>query len=262
MRASGTMCEFIVSTGFYLIDTAIALVRTGFRVALAPLAFLRQRSSKARFVDFKDRLWVTDLPLSRQLVRRIQGVKWGFDNGTTPWMHWRGVHNIKDPFEVTLYPLLLWELRPKTIIEIGSFRGGSALWMADQLQAMGIDCHIYSFDHMPEKVEAKHPKVTFDYVDSTNLASFKDDLFKTLPHPWLVIEDAHVNVAGVLTHLDQFIRTGDYLIVEDVTRWRNNYLAFKEFMKRQGQVYKVDTKYTDMFGYNSTLNSNAYLKKF
>lgn len=46
---------------------------------------------------------------------------------------YRGLPLIKTPFDFALYHLLLWNLKPKTIIEIGSFAGGSALWMGDIL---------------------------------------------------------------------------------------------------------------------------------
>ncbi|HTL13345.1 MAG TPA: CmcI family methyltransferase, partial [Bdellovibrionota bacterium] len=170
-------------------------------------------------------------------------------------------HNIKDPFEITLYPLLLWELKPKTVIEIGSFRGGSALWMADQLQAMGIDSQVYSFDYKPELVQAQHELVTFSYADCNDPQTLDAEKLLALPRPWLVIEDAHVNVEKVLGFLDRLLKPGDYLVVEDVTWWRGKYRQFKRFMEGPGRAYSVDTKYTDMFGYNATFNSNAYLRK-
>ena len=40
--------------------------------------------------------------------------------------------------QVSLYPMLLFELKPKTIIEIGAFNGGSAIWLADNLELFGI----------------------------------------------------------------------------------------------------------------------------
>ena len=37
-----------------------------------------------------------------------------------------------------------------------------------------------------------------------------------LAHPWLVIEDAHVNTAQVVRRLFRYMTAGDYLIVEDI----------------------------------------------
>ena len=40
-------------------------------------------------------------------------------------------------------------------------------------------------------------------------------LTQNLPHPWVVIDDAHINVVGVWEHLHRFTRPGDYYIMED-----------------------------------------------
>jgi len=45
---------------------------------------------------------------------------------------YKGIKTLKCPFDLTLYTLLLWNAKPRTIFEIGSFNGGSALWLADQ----------------------------------------------------------------------------------------------------------------------------------
>lgn len=37
---------------------------------------------------------------------------------------WRGVVCSKNPFDLALYPILLWKEKPATIIEIGSKEGG------------------------------------------------------------------------------------------------------------------------------------------
>ena len=61
-------------------------------------------------------------------------------------VHWKGIRNLKSPWELALYPMLLWELKPRTILEIGAFEGGSALWLADTAKSLGVPCHVYSFD--------------------------------------------------------------------------------------------------------------------
>ena len=39
--------------------------------------------------------------------------------------------------------------------------------------------------------------------------------YQTLPYPWFINEDVHVNVVGVLEYLDKFMESGDYLFIED-----------------------------------------------
>ena len=83
---------------------------------------------------------------------------------------------------------------------------------------------------------------------------------KQLPHPWLVIEDAHQNVYEVLRHFDSLLEPGDYLVVEDLLSLPK-YAQTSRFLSEARGRYVVDTHYTDMFGYNATWNLNGYLKR-
>src|SRR6516162_8559035 len=44
----------------------------------------------------------------------------------------------KDPFDLALYSMLLWLEKPRTLIQIGSAFGGSALCFRDMQVALGI----------------------------------------------------------------------------------------------------------------------------
>ncbi len=33
--------------------------------------------------------------------------------------------------DLAIYARLMWELKPRTVIEVGTAKGGSALWLAD-----------------------------------------------------------------------------------------------------------------------------------
>jgi cephalosporin hydroxylase len=81
------------------------------------------------------------------------------------------------------------------------------------------------------------------------------------PHPWLLIEDAHVNTLEVLKTLHPHLVAGDCVIVEDTGFLLEKYRALERFMAQYGQHYRVDTRYTDLFGYNATLSFNGYLKR-
>ena len=70
--------------------------------------------------------------------------------GTLTYSH-RGVLMQKNPFDVALYQKLIWEIKPRTIVEVGSNAGGSALWLADLIGMFGIDGHVHSLDiKLPE----------------------------------------------------------------------------------------------------------------
>lgn len=74
----------------------------------------------------------------------------------------------------------------------------------------------------------------------------------------LVIEDLHVNVAEILSEIDNFLVPGDYIIVED-TLYRDDYNQMLDFL--QDKNYLVDTHYCDFWGLNNSWNFNSYLIK-
>lgn len=227
-------------------------------------------NSPERYVGIKNRLWLSDLSLSRQFVRGVQDTKWGdfpsHSEQKIPPMHWKGVPLIKDPFDLALYPLLLWELKPRTIFEVGSYLGASAVWIADLTQSMGFDCEIHSYDLDLSRVRVEHPRVRFHTVDCMKPEGFlpqgaPKDWLKTLPHPWLLIEDAHVNTRGVLEFFHPFLKSGDYWVIEDTAFILEKHDAMRAFFSSHSESYRVDTRFTDLYGYNSTFNFNGYVKR-
>lgn len=41
---------------------------------------------------------------------------------------------------------MFWDIHPATIIQLGTYAGGTAVWMADTLSKLDIKCHAYSMD--------------------------------------------------------------------------------------------------------------------
>lgn len=48
-----------------------------------------------------------------------------------------GIPMIRCPFDYVIYQMLIWEVKPDLIIEIGTNRGGSAYYYATILDALG-----------------------------------------------------------------------------------------------------------------------------
>jgi cephalosporin hydroxylase len=59
---------------------------------------------------------------------------------------WNDVFIDKGFFELSLFPMLVKELQPQTIIELGALNGGSAVWFADLLEIFKIKGSVYSVD--------------------------------------------------------------------------------------------------------------------
>lgn len=186
---------------------------------------------------------------------------------------YRGVSMIKNPFDFAIYPLLFWDVKPKTVIEIGSKCGGSALWFGDLMNNYGIDGHIYSID-IVKVDEVSHPRVTFLEGDGRNLAAtLSADWIASLPRPLLIIEDAdhsYETSSAVLKFFNPFIEAEEFIVIEDgiISDLENDgaansgpHRALKEFISHNPGAYESCSKYSDFFGYNYTWCTNGFLKK-
>jgi cephalosporin hydroxylase len=167
----------------------------------------------------------------------------------TPFL-WRGVPCFKSSYDLAIYAMLISELQPGTIIELGAGAGGSGLFFADLCAASGLTTKIISVD--TAAVEIADPRIAFVQSDCiTWLAEAAQDK-PTFARPWLVIEDFHGELAGVFRSLDKILAAGDYLVIED------SYPKQSRIAEAlAGRRYRVDSKYTDFFGVNCTSAVNS-----
>jgi cephalosporin hydroxylase len=214
-------------------------------------------------VPSEERSWHTSLP--RPTLLRLQKSLHSYQ--------YRGIPLLKNPFDLALYPRLLWQLKPHTVIEIGSKSGGSGLWLGDLLTSFGIEGHVYSVDIV--KVDTvSHPRVTFLEGDGRALGeTLSAEFLQGLPHPWLVIEDAdhaYETSSAVLKFFDSWLQPQEYIVVEDgiisdlsdIPDCNSGpHRALKEFLAQHREGYDIDADYCDFFGYNLTWCTNGFLKK-
>ena len=201
---------------------------------------------------------------------------------TARWNH-KGLALLKTAVDLVLYANLVWELQPATVIEFGSFQGGSALWFADQMNTLYGGGNVHSFELMDKCVHpsARSPHTHFHHVDLLDLSTLDRALFSSLPHPWLVVDDAHVNVDNVMRHVAGFMQAGDYYVIEDMFRplvlrpmanwmWRRTYAkdlpfsadkVMKVVAACESLPFLVDTNFTDAYGLNVTAAPNGWLVK-
>lgn len=200
------------------------------------------------------------------------------------FIHHRGCMLLKTADDQAILKELLAHVRPATVIELGAFTGGNAIWMADTMKLEGIECEVYSMDInlsiIQDRVkEIKPSNVTFLQGDSCKIAdTFTDEFLKKCPHPWVVIDDAHENTYGVLEYFVQWMKSGDYFVVEDtnphlparlgagrfsptdVTSGTGLLDALKAFLTKYKERCAVDSYFTDFFGYNGTWNWHGFIK--
>jgi cephalosporin hydroxylase len=229
----------------------LAATAEGLKEGLQRLQGLAVRQAQGRFVDYDARARGTGLHGSSDLSY----FELAMSQGTTECLRWRGLPLFKTVYDFALYPMLVHELRPRTVIELGSGTGASALWLADVLVMQGTGAQVHSLDVTPPDVT--HERVRFIQGDCRAIeAALPPASLAGLAHPWLVIEDAHVNVHGVLAYLHEHAAGGDYVIVED-SAGKQEELA--QFLSARPGCYRVDTRYTDFFGRNATCAQDSIL---
>ena len=196
--------------------------------------------TQKRFVPFPDRLNASHIHIDTLLMS--QGVK--------DCISWRGIELGKTVYDFALYPMIIWENQPVTILEIGSGEGDSAMWMAAVCKSSNLCTQVYSMDIQP-------PNIIYDGVTFLQGNSEKiHDIFdvKNLPHPWLIVEDAHVNVNEIIKYFEKYMQSEDYMIIEDSRGKKGSTLEIPNTLL-------VDAYYCDYFGRNATSAMNTILRK-
>lgn len=170
---------------------------------------------------------------------------------------WKGLPLFKSAFDYAVLPMLLFELKPRTIVELGSGAGASAVWLSDTAKSFNLKTHIYSVDIAKPNLE--YPNVTYIQGDCFAIEeTLNAGFFQAVQGPILIIEDAHANVLNVLGYLHQFLKAGDYFFIEDSGPKRN---VLEQFMTTHAEHYRIDTLYTDLFGKNSVSAYDSIFKK-
>ncbi len=182
---------------------------------------------------------------------------------------YRGVPMIKCPFDYVLYQMLIWEIKPDLIIEIGTNRGGSAYYFADLLDTIGHgEIHTIDIQDIVYEQVKLHTRIKFFKEGFEKYDLKRAEGFKTI----LVIEDGshtYEDVSDTLRLFQNLVTPDSYFIVEDgildKLGWKRKYnggpnRAIKEFIDKNDD-YVIDRKWCDMFGINATFNTNGFLKK-
>jgi len=214
-----------------------------------------QLSIENRFVTYSERIEnFSKIPTTDRLFDELPFIT---SQGTHSLIKWKEQTIYKTTFDLTIYSMLLQEVRPEVIIELGSGSGGSAIWLADTAAAIGLDTHIYSFDINKPLID--HKKVTFIQYDLNEInKGNKPPCWELFKGKKIIIEDAHVNLKNILHLFDTILKKDDYLIIEDSNQGKQSIIS--NFMNEKKYKYKVDQFFLDFFGRNITCCINSIFK--
>ena len=198
---------------------------------------------------------------------------------------YRGIDILKGPVELMVFMQMLWHVKPRTLFELGAYTGASAIWYADMLKLSDVECNIYSVDIdlsllQKKAKEFQPPNVVFLEGDSNEIETiFPSKFLKQQPHPWIIIEDVHEGLENVVAYFHDHMSPGDYFVCEDTSPDLATTMgaggiydtyervgsvkldAWKSLLGRYGDMYAVDTFFTDMYGYNSSANWDSFVKR-
>jgi cephalosporin hydroxylase len=223
------------------------------RLAFQRVQLLLARRAQGRFVEYEDRR--RSVPAGLHGPSDLGYFDTVMSQGAFDCLRWKGLPLFKTAYDAAIYPMLLWDLKPRTILELGSGCGASATWLVDLAAAFGLSPAVYSVDLKAPPLS--DGRITFLEGDLNAVeAVLPEPLLRRATHPWLVVEDAHVNVEGVLRHVHPHLAAGDYLVVEDSAGKQND---IRRFLATVPGCYKVDAYYTDFFGRNVTCAQDSIL---
>lgn len=208
-------------------------------------------------------------------IRRIPFDEQVFFNSSTVYyghqqIKYKGVKSIRCPFDYVIYQMIVHEVKPDLIIEIGTNNGGSAIYLSDLMDNFNLDGEIHSIDINDD---AKVNVQDYSRIKLFNQGWENYDLELTKKfNRILVIEDAahtYTCTKGAIEKFANVVTKNSYLIVEDGIvndlGLEDNFeggplKALREFLPNHPD-FVVDRKWCDMFGKNATFNVNGYLKK-
>jgi cephalosporin hydroxylase len=160
-------------------------------------------------------------PLSadeEELLRRFHDLyyrRWQ-GGGDTLNLSWLGYPVVKSPQDLWIYQELLVRTRPDLIVETGTYRGGSALFLATVLEQIGAG-RVVTIDIDPRKGCPEHPRITYITGSSTDPAVVAEVRRMAQGHVMVILDSNHHvdHVYAELVAYSPLVQVGDYMIVED-----------------------------------------------
>lgn len=211
-------------------------------------------------------------PAEREVVDRFHDLyyhRWLSGAGDTVEAGWFGHQMRKCPTDLWMYQELLVRITPDLVIETGTWRGGSAYYLAMMLDLIGhgsvISVDIETIPDLPQ-----HPRITYLTGSSVDPLIVESIHARATGQRVLVILDsdhARDHVLAELRAYSPLIAVGDTLVVEDTNvnghpAWPDfgpgPMEATQEFLAETGGQWVIDERCERFL---MTLNPRGYLRR-
>jgi cephalosporin hydroxylase len=181
---------------------------------------------------------------------------------------WLGAQALKNPLDLWIYQEIVFETRPGLIVETGTYRGGSALFLATLCDLLG-EGEVVSIDiELARDDYPAHPRITYlAGRSSTDPAVVAEVRERAAGRRVFVVLDSDHSQAHVEAELDAYapiVPVGCYMVAEDsnIGRIRKDLMpgpleAVEAFLRRSDQ-FEIDR---DREKFLITFNPGGYLRR-
>lgn len=182
--------------------------------------------------------------------------------------YWLGQPIVKCPLDLFIYQEMICEIQPDVIVECGTYKGGSALYLASLCELIGKG-RIISIDRHVFEPRPVHGRITYLTGDSASESIAQHVRQRIAPGDVvLVILDSDHSEAHVLAEMSSFhslVTVGSYMIVEDTCV---GHPVLPELLPGPMEAVESFLKENDSFvvdksreKFHLTFNPNGYLRK-
>jgi cephalosporin hydroxylase len=161
--------------------------------------------------------WVVSRPPLQRAVTNLFHRMYHGSPGRT-WMNtkWLGTPLLKCPFDLWIYQELIARVRPDVIVETGTHKGGSALYLASICDLLDHG-RVVTVDITEKEGRPEHPRITY-LAGSSTAPEIVDRIKQEAQGTVMVILDSYHSRDHVLEELEAYgplVNPGSYVIVED-----------------------------------------------
>ena len=207
-----------------------------------------------------------DKRLDRAAISRAHDVLYLSDAWTEAT--WLGAQALKNPLDLWVYQEIMFETRPELVIETGTYRGGSAFFLASMCDLLGAG-EVISVDIEQVRDDyPAHPRITYlggrSSTDPDVLTEIRDRAEGKRTLVILDSDHSQGHVEAELAVYAQLVPVGGYVIVED----SNIGQIRKDLLPGPLEAIETFLATTDAFEIDSarekfliTFNPSGYLRR-